>query len=170
MTMAAVALLILFPFLLAYAAASDLLTMLIPNWISLALVAAFAAGAAASGMDWHQIGLHAGAAFLTLSITFTLFAFGYIGGGDAKFAAATTLWLGFGSMLDFLVVASLLGGGLTLGLLAFRSQPMPALLLRLPFAMKLHHPKTGVPYGIALAAAGLVVVPHSPLWSVVLGA
>uniref|UniRef100_UPI003F7A77EF hypothetical protein n=1 Tax=Salmonella enterica TaxID=28901 RepID=UPI003F7A77EF len=34
-------LLVLFPFLMAYAAASDLLTMLIPNRISLALVAGF---------------------------------------------------------------------------------------------------------------------------------
>ena len=46
--MATLGLLIVFPFLMAYAAANDLLTMLIPNRISLALTAAFALLAAGS--------------------------------------------------------------------------------------------------------------------------
>src|SRR3954467_15979189 len=84
-------LLVLFPFLMAYAAASDLLTMLIPNRISLALVAGFALMAATGPMSWLDIGLHVGAAALVLTVTFTLFALGVIGGGDAKLAAATAL-------------------------------------------------------------------------------
>lgn len=162
-------LLVIFPFLMAYAASSDLLTMLIPNWISLALIAGFAAVAAGSGMGWSEIGWHVGAALLTLCATFALFARGLIGGGDAKLAAATTLWIGLGDMLDYLLVASVLGGLLTLGLLAARSQPLPSLFVRLPFAVHLHDRKTGVPYGIALAAAGLAVVPQSVLWSNLLG-
>ncbi|GLS42624.1 A24 family peptidase [Methylobacterium brachythecii] len=160
-----VGLVVVFPFLMAYAASSDLLTMLIPNWISLALVAAFAVVVAVSGLGWTEIGWHVGAALLTLSVTFTLFAFGVIGGGDAKLAAATTLWIGMGNMLDYLLVASILGGGLTLLLLAARAHPLPSPLRRLPFAMHLHDGKTGVPYGIALAAAGLAVVPYTALWS-----
>lgn len=167
--MAATALLVVFPFLLAYAASSDLLTMLIPNWISLALIAGFSVVAAASGMGWTEIGLHVAAALATLCATFTLFAFRLIGGGDAKLAAATALWLGLGHMLDYLLAASVLGGVLTLGLLAARSHPLPRPFLRLPFAVHLHDNRTGVPYGIALAAAGLVVVPQTPLWSTLLG-
>jgi prepilin peptidase CpaA len=168
MTLGAAGLLIVFPFLMAYAASSDLLTMLIPNWVSLALVAAFAV--AASGLSWSEIGLHVGAAALTLVVTFTLFAFGVIGGGDAKLAAATTLWFGIGNMVDYLLVASVLGGALTLALLALREHPLPSPLARLPFALHLHDQKTGIPYGIALAAAGLVVVPDTALWSNFFGA
>ena len=44
--MASVGLLVVFPFLVAYAAANDLLTMLIPNRVSLLFIAGFAAVAA----------------------------------------------------------------------------------------------------------------------------
>lgn len=167
--MASIVLLVVFPFLMAYAASSDLLTMLIPNRISLALVAGFAVLAATAGMGWTEIGSHAFAGALTLCATFTLFAFGVIGGGDAKLAAATALWLGLGHLAEYLILASVLGGGLTLALLAARSQPLPFVLGRFPFALHLHDRKTGVPYGIALAAAGLVVLPETPLWARVLG-
>ncbi|GJE53966.1 MULTISPECIES: A24 family peptidase [Methylobacterium] len=167
--MGASGLLVVFPFLMAYAASSDLLTMTIPNWISLALISGFAIVATFSGLGWAEIGWHVGAAALTLCVTFALFARGLIGGGDAKLAAATTLWLGAGNMLDYLLVASVLGGGLTLGLLTARSHPLPSLLVRLPFAVHLHDRTTGVPYGIALAVAGLVVVPQTVLWSDLLG-
>ncbi|MDP4023550.1 prepilin peptidase [Methylobacterium sp. NEAU 140] len=162
---AGIGILIVFPFLMAYAAASDLLTMLIPNRISLALVAGFAALSATGLMSPAEIGLHVGAGAVVLAATFGLFALGVIGGGDAKLAAATALWLGFDGLLDYLVVASLLGGALTLAILAARSHPLPARVARLPFALHLHDAKTGIPYGIALAAAALVVLPDTDMWS-----
>lgn len=160
-------LLILFPFLMAYAAASDLLTMLIPNRISFGLVFGFALLSASGLMSWSEIGLHVGAAALVLTATFTLFALNVIGGGDAKLAAATALWLGFDGLLDYLLAASVLGGILTLALLAARSHPLPNPLARLPFALHLHDAKTGIPYGIALAAAALLVLPETAVWTAV---
>lgn len=164
-----IALLVVFPFLMAYAASSDLLTMLIPNWISLGLIAGFVGVATSGILGWDELGLHLLAGFVTLACTFALFAFGVIGGGDAKLAAATTLWIGLGHTLDYLLIASILGGLLTLALLAARQMPLPGLVARLPFALHLHDRKTGVPYGIALAAAGLVVIPQTTLWSNALG-
>ena len=99
--MATLGLLIVFPFLMAYAAANDLLTMLIPNRISLALTAAFALLAATGILSPAEIGAHLGAGALVLAITFGLFASGVIGGGDAKLAAAAALWLGFDQLLDY---------------------------------------------------------------------
>lgn len=160
-------LLILFPFLMAYAAASDLLTMLIPNRISLALIVGFVLLAGSGLMSAGEIGMHVAAAGVVLTVTFTLFAFNVIGGGDAKLAAATALWLGFDGLLGYLLAASVLGGLLTLGLLAARSHPLPGRLARLPFALHLHDGKTGIPYGIALAAAALLVLPDTTLWSAV---
>jgi prepilin peptidase CpaA len=168
--MATLGILVIFPFLMAYAAASDLLTMLIPNRISLALVAAFAALACTGLMSVEEIGLHLGAAALVLTATFGLFAFGVVGGGDAKLAAATALWLGFDGLLDYLLVASLLGGGLTLAILAARSHPLPRAVARLPFVLHLHDAKTGIPYGIALAGAALLVLPETIVWARALAA
>lgn len=163
--MATLSLLVVFPFLMAYAAARDLLTMLIPNTVSVALALAFAAFAVGTGLGWAEVAGHVGAGAATLAITFTLFAFGFIGGGDAKLAAATALWIGFDHLIEYLMVASLAGGALTLALLVIRSWPLPFALARLPFALLLHDTKTGVPYGIALALAALLVLPETLLWT-----
>lgn len=163
--MASFSLLVIFPFLMGYAAARDLLTMLIPNTVSIALVFAFLALAATSNFGWQEVGYHFGAGVATLTLTFALFTFGFIGGGDAKLAAATALWVGFDYLAEYLLIASVAGGALTLALLLIRTYPLPAFAGRLPFALHLHDAKTGVPYGIALSAAALTVLPNTALWS-----
>jgi len=171
--MGAASVLVVFPFLMVYAAVNDLLTMLIPNRVSLALVAGFAVFAAAFGLGWHEMALHAGAGLLVLVVTFTLFALGHIGGGDAKLAAGTALWIGFDNLLDYLTLAAVTGGFLTLAILALRSQPLPVFvgpsLSRMPFLLHLHDKRTGVPYGIALAFAAVMVLPDTAIWSRALG-
>ncbi len=77
-----------FPALIAFAAASDLLTMTISNRISAALVGGFVVLAFATGMPLPEIGRHAVAAMIVLPAAFAFFACGWIGGGDAKLAAA----------------------------------------------------------------------------------
>ncbi len=168
--MSDLALLVAFPALMAFAAASDLLTMTIPNRLSLALVAAFGVFVLVVGLSWHDVAMHLAAGTLVLTISFAMFALGWIGGGDAKLAAATALWLGFGSLMDYLLIASVLGGALTLALLFMRKLPLPAFALGWDWVVRLHHPKTGIPYGIALAAAGLIVYPKSSIWMAAFGA
>jgi len=160
---------LVFPLLMAYAAFSDLLTMRISNRFILVLVGAFFVLSLLAGFSLELIGLHVASAVLVLAISFALFSFGWIGGGDAKLIAATTLWLGFSSMLPYLVYASLLGGALTLSLLAVRRWPLPLPLKQVVWIDRLHDAKTGVPYGIALAAAGLLVYPSSLMFERLLG-
>jgi prepilin peptidase CpaA len=172
-SMGTASVLFVFPFLMVYAAVNDLLTMLIPNRITLALIAGFAVLAASFGFGWTEVALHAGAGALVLAVTFALFALGHIGGGDAKLAAGTALWIGFDHLLDYLTVAALAGGVLTLAILALRSQPLPVFvgprLSRAPFLLHLHDTRTGVPYGIALAFAAVTVLPETGIWTRALG-
>ncbi len=158
----------LFPAMMAFAASSDLLTMTIANRVSLALVAGFVILAAMSGMSGADMATHAGAAGAVLVVAFICFARGWIGGGDAKLAAATALWLGFSHLFDYLVYASLLGGALTLMIVQFRHMPLPQLLAGRDWAERLHRQGGGVPYGIALAAAALLVYPQTE-WMTALG-
>lgn len=148
--------LVAFPLAMAYAAMSDLLTMRISNRLVLLMVAGFVAVAIIMNMSIQEFGAHVAAGLLVLVVTFTLFAFGWIGGGDAKLAAATTLWLGFATTLPYLVYAALLGGLLTFFILALRRWPLPTALMNVTWIDRLHDKKSGVPYGIALAAAGLL--------------
>jgi prepilin peptidase CpaA len=158
---------LLFPALMAFAAASDLFTMTISNRVSLALAAGFFALALASGMGLSELLSHFGAGAAVLAASFVCFSFGWIGGGDAKVAAAAALWFGFGHLLDYLVYASLFGGALTLLLLQFRQWPLPYLLAGQGWLLKLHAKESGIPYGIALAVGALVVYPQTEWISVV---
>jgi prepilin peptidase CpaA len=161
MTLAQQIALVVFPFTLAFAAASDLLTMTISNRISLVLLAGFALLAPLSGMDVSTITLHAAAGGAVLAVGFTCFSFGWIGGGDAKLAAMIALWLGWGATIEFLTIAAVLGGILTFAILGLRSAILPALMARQAWLLRLHDPRSGVPYGIALSAAGLMAFPHT---------
>jgi prepilin peptidase CpaA len=151
----------LFPAMMAFAASSDLLTMTIANRVSLVLIGGFALLAVLSGLSGADVLSHIGAATAVLAVAFTCFACGWIGGGDAKLAAATALWLGFSHLFDYLVYASLLGGALTLLIVQFRNLPMPRLLIGREWAERLHRQGGGVPYGIALAVAALAVYPQT---------
>ncbi|HEX3708305.1 MAG TPA: prepilin peptidase [Pseudolabrys sp.] len=153
--------LLLFPALMAFAASSDLLTMTISNRLSLALTAGFFVLTLFTGMSFAAIGMHLAAGLLVLTVSFGFFSQGWIGGGDAKLAAATALWFGFGYLMDYLLYASLFGGALTLLLIQFRKLPLPALLARQEWVMRLHERGGGIPYGIALAAAALAVYPET---------
>ena len=153
--------LLLFPALMAFAASSDLLTMTISNRLSLALAGGFLLLTLVTGMTLAAFGMHIAAAAAVLIVAFGFFSQGWIGGGDAKLAAATALWFGFDFLLDYMVYASLFGGVLTIVLIQFRKLRLPAVLARQKWIMRLHETGGGVPYGIALAAAALVVYPKT---------
>jgi prepilin peptidase CpaA len=158
-------LLIAFAALLVMAAVSDLMTMKIPNRIPLLILAIFPVASVAAGFDLALIGWHLLAGAGVLAVCFAMFALGWIGGGDAKLAAANALWIGpFMPLLDWAIAATLFGGVLTLGLLLARGVPLPAMLVNQEWIARLHDEKGGVPYGIALAAAGLLVYPTTDIF------
>lgn len=156
--------LFLFPALMAFAASSDLLTMRISNRLVLIMAASFFVVAIAINMPLEQLAMHVFCAFVVLVVAFFLFAMKWVGGGDAKLAAATTLWLGFGSTVPYLLYTAILGGGLTLLILALRRIPINPFLTRMAWLERLHNQKSGVPYGIAMAAAGMIVYSNSAIF------
>lgn len=88
-----------------------------------------------------QLALGAGV-FVLLALAFYA---GMMGGGDVKLAAALALWFSPASTLKFLVLMSLAGGVLTLGVLALHRARR----------------RTGrpeIPYGVAIAFGGLVIL------------
>jgi prepilin peptidase CpaA len=160
--------LILLPALMVFAAVSDLLTMTISNRVPIVLAAGFLLVAWTGGMPAAEMLSHTAAAAVVLIVTFGFFARGWMGGGDAKLASATALWLGFGYLPAYLLIASLFGGALTLLLLQFRLLPLPVFLSGQAWLERLHRKDGSIPYGIALAAAALVVYPDTP-WMKALG-
>ena len=139
---------------LVAAAASDLASYEIPNTICIVLAAGFllaAAGMPLAAVLWH---LACGAAVLVAMAA--AFAFRLIGGGDAKLLAAASLWVGWPYLAPFILLTAIAGGVLGVLLLALR-RLVPAPQVGRWYARLLARGE-GVPYGLAIAASGLVLL------------
>lgn len=164
------ALLVFFPMLVAFGGASDLLTMTIRNRVSLLLIGGFSVLALCTGMPPSGWGLHVAGLLAVFSVCFAFFAAGWMGGGDVKFISAIALWVGFSPELAaFVALVAIYGMFLTIGLLLMRSHlVLPAVLYRQDWLARLHDSKSGIPYGIAIAIAGLQIYPSTG-WFLMLG-
>ncbi len=154
-------LLFIFPLAMAYAAASDLLTLTIPNRVSLLLLGAFVALAPLAGFNWATFGQHLATGGIVLAVGIALFALRIFGGGDAKLLAAAALWFGWPDLVAFLVFTVFAGGALALtvglwSLLNVGSEIKGGLIFR-----HLGSLKPNVPYGFALAAGAILALPDS---------
>lgn len=159
-----------FPVLLALAAGFDLVSYTIPNRLSLALTLAFVAFGVVIGLPLTQWGAHLAAFAIALVFGFGLFALRLIGGGDAKLFAATALWFGLSDLLPYGLIAALCGGALALMLLSARRLPIPAQLAGCRWVMRLHDENAGIPYGVALAAGALLLLPHAQIFRLLMRA
>jgi prepilin peptidase CpaA len=152
---------LLFVFTMVYAGLTDLTTMKISNSLVLLFLVAYMVLAPLAGFTVREMAWSAAVATGVLAIAFIFFALGWIGGGDAKLAAVTALWFGTDHTAAYLVYAALLGGAFTAGLLIFKMHALPAWLQNGSIARlhSLHSRQAGIPYGVALALAGLIVFP-----------
>jgi prepilin peptidase CpaA len=151
--------------LLVVSAITDVTRFIIPNLVVLALIVLFVVTAAVLPIetDWLS---HIGAAAVVFAGGIVLYAIKAFGAGDIKLLAALALWVGFDHLIGFLVYVSLLGGALALGLLVLRrvifslqvsmanseNVTMPRLLLQ----------GEPVPYGLAIAPAGIAIAYYLP--------
>lgn len=177
---------------LAAAAIEDGWRYRISNVLVIAIAVCFAAFAAAEG-SWADLGWSLAAGACVLAIAAVPFAFGVFGGGDTKLIAVMALWTQFGQLPRFLLVMSAFGGVLGVIWMVRRRlapQPAPAEVkpaeakpAETPAAEKPasaqaeaavspevdaapHAPFSKLPYGIAIALAGLdffLLGPASPL-------
>jgi prepilin peptidase CpaA len=155
------AVILAFGALMVIAAGSDVATMTIPNWVSIALVALFFPAALLTGMHLTTLALHVGFAALVLAACFGLFLLGIMGGGDAKLIGAAALWTGFSAFGVFAGWTVLVGGLIALLLLFVRRwfKPNDA---RPAFVNRLLKLRGGVPYGVAIMVGGLAVMHALP--------
>jgi prepilin peptidase CpaA len=144
-----------------FAGARDVLTMKISNKLILLLLAAYAALAPLAGYGMELIAVSILTALAVLGVTFVLFALGWIGGGDAKLAAVTVLWIGPELTPDYLLYTAVFGALFALALLVFRRMPLFPFLKGYEWSTRLHAPTTGIPYGVPMAFASLLVLPET---------
>ena len=129
--------------LLAGATLTDLKARVIPNRIPLAIAALAPLFWIANGTAlWPTSAFLIGQAVACLAVFGAFFSRGLMGGGDVKLIAALALWFPGMTLLNFLVLMSVLGGLLTLAQLVIAK-------------LRKSTDPIEVPYGVAIAAAAL---------------
>lgn len=131
--------------LLVIAAVIDWRTFIISNRLNLAVAALAVPYWLAGSLDPWAVAIQLALAAAVFVLFALLFQLGMMGGGDVKLAAALALWFPPAAYLKFLVLMSLAGGLLT-----------AALLLAHRARARSGRPK--IPYGVAIAAGGLVIL------------
>jgi len=157
------------------AAISDIRKYIIPNSISVALIAAFAIAFALSGLGWDVLLNHLLAGFGMLVIGLIMWHpdyTGYLGGGDVKLLTAAAFWLGWPLFGHALVYITLCGGLLAIGFLVARLivrwYPRISLTIK-PLAKLAATEKPALPYGVAIAVGAVYVFPQSSLFQAIVG-
>jgi prepilin peptidase CpaA len=164
------ALWLLYPIGLSAAAGWDLATYRIPNRLTLGLLGVTLA--ALSVTAWPEPRLvmpHLVSGALVFALGFILHTLRVMGGGDVKLASVMALWCGPAGLAPLFILTAVLGGVLTLALLSLRRWPLPPRLAAIPAIARLHAPQSGVPYGVPLALAGLLVFSETDLTQMLLG-
>lgn len=162
------ALALVFGLTMAVAMVWDIATYELPDTLSVVLVAAALAALVAGGAGWGALFGHVAAALGAFAFGVLMFALGQWGGGDVKFMAATSLWLGWPAVTAYVLAVAVAGGVLALVVLAFRRVRLPAAWEARPWLHRLHRPDQGLPYGVALGCGGLLLL--RPAVASVLGA
>ena len=152
----------IFVFALIYAAFSDARAMTISNKISLAIIVAFALATPLAWESWAMFGQHMGVGLVFFIAGFAMFAVGGLGGGDAKLMAATALWWSWGDALMYVFYTTLFGGLLALFLMLGKKY-IPVRVATSGLVGQMFTETKKMPYGIALAAGALMVLPGSDL-------
>jgi prepilin peptidase CpaA len=157
----------LFAAVMAVAAFEDFRRLKIPNLLPLLLCATWPLQVAVAPIAGGIVGFVLGAVGCALAVFAggaILFAHGWFGGGDVKLLSAATLWAGAPQTPGLLAVTGVLGGVLALILLSpvGRYALAARSLLGERVAAATPPSQAPVPYGVAIAGAGLIVVvsPH----------
>ena len=136
-------LMVILGLLMMAAAISDVRSRTISNQLNAAMALLAIPFWIASGLAfWPDVAIQLGAALLVFLLFAGLFAMGAMGGGDVKMIGAVMLWIPLPLFLPMLMVMAI-GGGLLSAAMLIHMKLRPS------------ERPVKVPYGVAIAAAGL---------------
>jgi prepilin peptidase CpaA len=151
-----------YPVILIRAGFGDLRTMTIPDRLIMLLLAGYLVAIPLAGLSLAEVAWSSAAAILVFALGFVAFTFQWMGGGDVKLLTAAALWLGAENTGALIFYTSLFGAILTLAVLGFRAMHLPIAWQGRDWIARLHRRDTGVPYGVAIAAASLLIYWNMP--------
>lgn len=132
--------------LLIVAAITDLRSRIISNRLNLIIAALAPVWWIACGLPlWPGVAAQLLVGLIVFALFAALFAAGMMGGGDVKLLGALALWLPWQALLSLLVLMAVLGGLVTIVTVADHK-------------LRKKQGQPEIPYGVAIAVAGLWVI------------
>ncbi len=131
---------------LLFAAFTDMRRRQIDNWLNAGIALSAPLFWWASGLSlWPGVAWQLGVATITFVVLAGLFAIRAIGGGDVKLLTALALWIQPAWFLQLVIIMALVGGLLTIVMGSWH-------------IARRQRDKLAIPYGVAIAGAGLWVL------------
>ncbi len=130
---------------LLVAAATDWRRRQIDNWLNAAIALAAPLFWLASDYGWGDVAIQLGVGLAAFAVFAAMFALKWMGGGDVKLLTALALWIEPEWFLRLLIVMALVGGLLTIVMGAWH-------------VARRQKDRLAIPYGVAIAVAGLWVL------------
>jgi len=167
---------LILPVVMSLSALTDIYGYTIPNIFSLILIISFYCFALINPyFTYETILYHSLAGLLVLSITFVLFTFGVIGGGDAKILASSSLWFGFTNLNMYIFSIIIAGGIMSIFFMIWRRTKPFAFYDKSPMLKNLFFgpqsqqdkplEKRSIPYAIAITSGFYFFLPHSIIYT-----
>ncbi len=149
----------IFLFILLIGSICDVKSFEIPNWVSVLATCLFIPASLWLQFPATQIILHIGTGITVLIVGFVIYAAGWMGGGDVKMIAASSIWFGFSELPTFLFLVALVGGVLAILLFVFRKMRLAGVWARVSWIQNLHR-EEGIPYGVAISTGAILAYPQ----------
>jgi prepilin peptidase CpaA len=149
------------PTLMILAAASDVTSYRIPNWLTALTALLFFPMALLTGMPLAEFGYHVLGGVILFVAGYALFSLGLFGGGDAKLMAAAGLWFGTSQTVSFLFMTVLAGGVLTVVVVLWSYLSLWSEMEGKFWSSQMNKLKPKVPYGFAIAAGAILAYPQT---------
>ncbi len=143
---------------LIVAACSDAKDLRISNQLTLTMAVCGLPALALIGVGTTTMLAAALTGAATLVVGWTLFEFGWIGGGDVKLASAAAVWLGPEGMLSFVLATAIFGAFLAAAMLLLSRWDLALNYLSTSWRARLSADTISVPYALAIAPAGAVAI------------
>ena len=148
-----------FPLMVVMAGISDFFTLKIPNWLNAVIAVSVVPFVILSGMPLELFAWHVLAGLVMFAVGFFLFLANLIGGGDAKMLAACALWVGWDSLMQFGLGTAIAGGALVIAMKIWVFFADHKDTRGMDWAKNFLSTRPQLPYGIAIAAGGVIVFP-----------
>lgn len=131
--------------ILIVAAVIDVRTFTISNRLNATVALAAPLYWLSIAMPWSGVAIQIAAGATVFVLLAGAFYAGMMGGGDVKLASALALWFAPSGTIKFLILMSIAGGVLTLGVLAWHR-------------VQRREGRPEIPYGVAIAFGGLAIL------------